>query len=175
MNDGALAPEESRRSNLNRIVELGIDPWGHRFNDRDMIGDILQRTEEIKFVTESGDSLDLPTTEELGDLSLRDWCKEQGKGTMSGPKVRAAGRILLHRDKGKLHFIDIEDWTGRIQLFVGKNQVGEENWELIQCLDLGDLIGIDGTFRRTQTGELSIFADKIHILCKTLDQPVTDV
>ncbi len=171
MNDGALAPEESRRSNLNRIVELGIDPWGHRFNDRDMIGDILQRTDEIKFVTESGESVDLPNPEQLGELSFRDWCKEQGKGTMSGPKVRAAGRILLHRDKGKLHFIDIEDWTGRIQLFVGKNQVGEENWELIKCLDLGDLVGIDGTFRRTQTGELSIFADKIHILCKTLDQP----
>ena len=67
MNDGALAPEESRRSNLNRIVELGIDPWGHRFNDRDMIGDILQRTGEIKFVTESGDSLELPTAEQLGD------------------------------------------------------------------------------------------------------------
>ena len=171
MNDGALAPEESRRSNLNRIVELGIDPWGHRFNDRNMIGDILQRTGEIKYVTESGESLDLPNADQLGELSFRDWCKQQEKGTMSGPKVRAAGRILLHRDKGKLQFIDIEDWTGRIQLFVGKNQVGEENWELIQCLDLGDIVGIDGTFRRTQTGELSIFADKIHILCKTLDQP----
>ncbi len=85
--------------------------------------------------------------------------------------MRAAGRIILHRDKGKLHFIDIEDWTGRIQLFIGKNQVGEENWKLIQCLDLGDLIGVDGMLRRTQTGELSIFAEEVFILCKTLDQP----
>jgi len=169
--EGGLAPEESRRNNLQKIIDLGIDPWGQRFNDRDMIGEIQKRIGEIKFVTESGDELDLPSEEALGETSLRDWCKEQGKGTMTGPKVRAAGRILLHRDKGKLQFIDIEDWTGRIQLFVGKTQVGEENWNLIQCLDLGDLIGVDGTLRKTQTGELSIFADKIHILCKTLDQP----
>ncbi len=171
MNDGGLAPEESRRTNLNRIIELGIDPWGHRFDDRNMIGDIQKRVGEIKFVSESGVEIALPKDAELGDKSFRDWCKEQGKGTMTGPKVRAAGRILLHRDKGKLHFIDIEDWTGRIQLFVGQNQVGEENWKLIQCLDLGDLVGVDGTLRRTQTGELSIFADKVYLLCKTLDQP----
>ena len=171
MNDGGLAPEESRRNNLNRIIELGFDPWGQRFDDRNMIADIQDRVAEIKFVTESGENISLPNDEELGDDSFRDWCKKQGKGTMNGPQVRAAGRILLHRDKGKLQFIDIEDWTGRIQLFVGKTQVGEENWELIQCLDLGDIVGVDGTLRRTQTGELSIFAKKIHILCKTLDQP----
>lgn len=171
MNEGGLAPEESRRNNLNQIIELGIDPWGQRFDNRDMIGDIRTRDGEIKFVAESGEEKELPSDEELGDKSFRDWCKQQGIGSLTGPMVRAAGRILLHRDKGKLQFIDIEDWTGRIQLFVGKTQVGEENWELIQCLDLGDLVGVDGALRRTQTGELSIFADKIHILCKTLDQP----
>ncbi|MFT5302457.1 MAG: lysyl-tRNA synthetase class 2 [Mariniblastus sp.] len=171
MTEGGPDPGESRRINLQKIIELGIDPYGQRFNDRHMIGDIQKRVGEIKFVTESGAELELPTDEALGETSFREWCKQQGKGTMTGPKVRAAGRILLHRDKGKLQFIDIEDWTGRVQLFVGKTQVGEENWNLIQCLDLGDLIGIDGTLRRTQTGELSIFADKIHILCKTLDQP----
>ena len=171
MNDGGLSPEESRRTNLNRIIELGIDPWGQRFDDRDMIGDIQERVGEIRFVTESGDEVELPGDSELDGQSFRDWCKSQGKGSMTGPKVRAAGRILLHRDKGKLQFIDIEDWTGRIQLFVGKTQVGEENWNLIQCLDLGDLVGVDGILRRTQSGELSIFADKIYILCKTLAQP----
>ncbi len=122
-------------------------------------------------MAEDGTEQSLPTEDELAGRPFRDWLKEQGKGTLAGPNVRAAGRIMLHRDKGKLQFIDIEDWTGRIQLFVGKNQVGEENWELIQCLDLGDLIGVDGMLRKTQTGELSIFADKIHILCKTLEQP----
>ncbi len=169
--DNGPSAEDARRAKLERLIELGIDPYGQRFDDRDMIGDIRGRESEIKFVSESGDEVSLPNDEELGETSFREWCKEQGKGTLSGPKVRAAGRILLHRDKGKLQFIDIEDWTGRIQLFVGRTQVGDENWELIQCLDLGDLVGVDGMLRRTQTGELSIFAEKIHILCKTLDQP----
>lgn len=171
MTEAAPASDDARRTKLEKIIELGIDPWGQRFDDRHMIGDIRDRVGEIRFVNEAGEELELPSDSDLGDKSFRDWCKEQGKGAMTGPKVRAAGRILLHRDKGKLQFIDIEDWTGRIQLFVGRNQVGEENWKLIECLDLGDLVGVDGMLRRTQTGELSIFAEKIHILCKTLDQP----
>jgi lysyl-tRNA synthetase class 2 len=166
-----LSPEESRRKKLQKIVDLGIDPWGHRFDDRDLLRDIRGRENEIRFVAESGESKPLPARSDLGETLFRDWLKKQGKGTLVGPKVRAAGRIILHRDKGKLHFIDIEDWTGRIQLFVGKNQVGEENWRLIECLDLGDLVGVDGMLRKTQTGELSIFAEEIVVLCKTLDQP----
>lgn len=165
------SPEEARRSKLERIIELGIDPWGQRFDDRSMIGQLHERVGEIKFVNESGDRLPLPSDDELGDKSFREWCKEQGKGAIEGPQVRAAGRIILHRDKGKLQFIDIEDWTGRVQLFVGRNQVGEENWKLIECLDLGDWVGVDGTLKKTQTGELSVFASEIFVLCKTLDQP----
>ena len=71
-----------------------------------------------------------------------------------GPKVRAAGRIVLERKKGKLIFIDIRDWTGQIQMLVGRNQIGEENWALAECFDLGDLIGVDGELKRTRTGEL---------------------
>ena len=173
MNDEAKSAgtEESRRNKLQKIIELGHDPFGQRFDDRDLIGTIRERADEIKYKTEAGTVIDLPTDEELGEKSFKEWIKEQEPGAFSGPTVRAAGRMLLHRDKGKLVFADIEDWSGKIQLFISKNQVGEENWELIQCLDLGDLIGVDGIFRPTQTGELSIFAQKIHILCKTLDQP----
>lgn len=164
----------ARRKKLEQIIELGLDPWGGRFDNRDLIGDIRARESEIKFVDEAGAEHELPTTEELDsgeDQAFRNWLKEKGKGTLTGPKVRAAGRIILLRDKGKLLFVDIEDWTGRIQLFVGQKQVGEENWKLIQCLDLGDLVGVDGMLRRTQTGELSIFAEKVTILGKTLDPP----
>ncbi len=171
MNDEKTSLDDPRREKLNRLIELGYDPYGQRFDNRELIGPIRDRVAEIKYVTESGQTLPLPSEQELGDQSFREWLKSQDKGGLVGPEVRAAGRMLLHRDKGKLQFIDIEDWTGRIQLFVGRNQVGEENWELIQCLDLGDLIGVDGVLRRTMTGELSIFASKIYILCKTLDQP----
>lgn len=171
MTDAGTSPEDPRREKLQRIIDLGHDPFGRRFDDRHMIGDLRGRIDEIKFVKEDGTEVKLPSDDELGDTSFRDWLKGQGKGELVGPTVRAAGRILLHRDKGKLQFIDIEDWTGRIQLFVGRTQVGDENWELIQCIDLGDLIGVDGVLRRTMTGELSIFAKEIHVLCKTLDQP----
>ena len=179
MNDGSDQDEiqdegavlAARRHKLQQILETGVDPWGQRFDDRQWLGNIRHREPEIKFVSEDGTAHSLPTAETLGENSFRDWLNEQGKGNFHGPTVRAAGRIILLRDKGKLLFIDIEDWTGRIQLFIGKNQVGEENWNLIQCLDLGDLVGVDGTLRPTQTGELSIFAERIHILCKTLDQP----
>ncbi len=168
---GGESPEEARRRKLHQIQELGFDPFGQRFDKRELIGQIRQRQSEIKFMAADGRSVNLPTENELQNVQFRDWLSEQGEGKLIGPNVRAAGRILLHRDKGKLQFIDIEDWTGRIQLFVGKNQVAQGNWDLVQCLDLGDLIGVDGQLRRTQTGELSIFADQIHILCKSLDPP----
>lgn len=172
--DEGSSPEEARRQKLHRLIELGVDPWGQRFDARTMIGEIRSRDAEIQFVPESGSPVALPTQSELdagGENAFRDWVKEKGKGTLTGPMVRAAGRIQLLRDKGKLIFIDIEDWTGRVQLFIGRNQVGDDNWKIIECLDLGDLVGVDGMLRRTQTGELSIFADKIYLLTKTLDQP----
>jgi lysyl-tRNA synthetase class 2 len=167
----ATNPEEARRKKFEKIIELGFDPFGQRFDDRSMIRDIRARQTEIRFVPEDGVAFGLPSESELAELNFREWLKQQGKGSLAGPVVRAAGRIMLHRDTGKLQFINIEDWTGGIQLFVGKQQVGDKNWELIKCLDLGDWIGVDGQLRRTQTGELSIFAEKIHLLCKTLDQP----
>lgn len=171
-----VTPDESelqaaRRAKMQKLAELGVDPWGQRFDDRSLIGPIRDRISEIKYRTEAGEEMDLPA--ELGSegFDFRGWKAEQGKGELVGPRVRAAGRIMLHRDKGKLNFIDIDDWSGRIQLFVGKNQVGDENWEIIKCLDLGDLIGVDGDLKVTNTGELSIFATEIHFLTKTLASP----
>ena len=81
------------------------------------------------------------------------------------------GALCSARDTGKLIFIDIQDWTGQIQLFVGQSQVGPANWQLAQLFDLGDLIGVDGTLRRTRTGELTIFVETLHFLTKSLEPP----
>ncbi len=89
---------------------------------------------------------------------------------MVGPKVRAAGRIVLQRPGGKLIFADIRDMTGQIQLFIGQKQVGDD-WQLAECFDLGDVIGVDGELRRTKTGELSIFAERLTMLTKSLAAP----
>ena len=162
---------KARREKLERIKQLGHDPWGHRFDDRSMIGDIRQRLNEVKYVLEDGTSLDLPENAGEDGFDFRAWKGEKGKGELTGPTVRAAGRVLLQRDTGKLQFLNVADWTGNIQLFVGKKQVGEENWDLVKCIDLGDLVGVDGRFGITNTGELTIFAEKVFVLCKTLDPP----
>lgn len=163
--------EAARRAKLARILELGHDPWGSRFDDRQMIGDIRGLAGKILFRKAGGVDVALPPLEtEEQRAGFRSWLAEQGAGEMVGPQVRAAGRIVLSRDAGKLKFIDIRDMTGQIQLFVGKAQVGDD-WELAQNFDLGDIIGVDGTLRRTKTGELSIFAERLYILTKSLESP----
>jgi lysyl-tRNA synthetase, class II len=144
------ALERARREKLARIVDLGIDPWGGRFDSYQAIGDIRRRESEIT-----------PSEAAAG----------QQHPEQQGPRVRAAGRIVLMRDTGKLIFANIRDWTGQIQLYIGKKQVGDQNWALAQCFDLGDLIGVDGELKRTKTGELTIFADALHFLTKSLETP----
>ncbi len=169
--------EGARREKLQRLEVLGVDPWGHRFDDRSLIGDIVSRLDEVKLTLESGQPVDLPELDDDHNLAdrpetnFRQWLSDQGPGQVTGPTVRAAGRVMLHRDKGKLQFIDIQDWSGRIQLFIGRKQIGEENWEIVKCVDLGDLIGVDGQLRRTKAGEVSIFAERIHFLGKTIAPP----
>ena len=94
--------------------------------------------------------------------------REQTLNPDDPPRVRAAGRIIRRRGQGKLHFVDLWDWTGKIQVAIGKNQVGETDWALAQALDLGDLLGVDGKLGLTRTGELTIFADALHYLGKSL-------
>ena len=85
--------------------------------------------------------------------------------------MRVAGRIMLRRKAGKLRFYDVQDYTGKIQLLFSRGDLSDEQWELMGQLDLGDLIGVDGRLRRTDTGEISIFVQELTILCKSLAQP----
>jgi len=163
--------EASRREKLRKIADMGIDPWGGRFDDRSYIGEIRARAGEVKLKTESGELIDLPDLDGEDDFDFRAWLSEQGPAEMVGPKVRAAGRIMLQRKKGKLRFVDIQDWTGKVQLFIGKKQVGDAEFDLAGQFDLGDIVGVDGQLRRTMTGELTIFAEKLHFLCKAIEPP----
>jgi len=142
--------EAARREKLRQLVELGIDPWGQRFDNHRPIAEIRARENEI-------------TVEPLADGSQRRGPEQHG------PKVRAAGRIVLQRPTGKLIFANIRDWTGDIQIFIGRKQVGDENWSVAQCFDLGDVIGVDGELKRTNTGELTIFAEGLHFLTKSVE------
>jgi lysyl-tRNA synthetase class 2 len=163
--------ESARREKLLRIMDLGHDPWGSRFDDHSSIASIRARANEIVYRKPTGEEVALPDLASAGpEFDFRNWLSTQGSGEMHGPPVRAAGRIVLHRDKGKLQFIDIRDMSGQIQIFVGQQQVGDD-WPIVQCLDLGDIIGVDGELRRTKTGELSIFAERVILLTKSLAAP----
>ncbi|HTN75575.1 MAG TPA: lysine--tRNA ligase [Pirellulaceae bacterium] len=161
----------SRRAKLQKIVELGHDPWGSRFDNRTLIRDIRALAGEIRYKSEAGQISDLPTDFSAPEFDRKAWKAAQGKGELTGPKVRAAGRVMLNRDTGKLRFVNIQDWTGDIQLFIGKGQVGEANWELAAQFDRGDLVGVDGELRYTNTGELTIFAEQLHFHSKSIENP----
>ncbi|GHT47182.1 lysine--tRNA ligase [Planctomycetales bacterium] len=153
--------EAARREKIRKIEELGFDPWGQRFDHHSSLATIRAREPEIETIA--------PTQSEIDEAAARGGRPPQAQ--TKGPKVRAAGRIILQRKKGKLIFIDIWDWSGRIQILVGANQVGEKNWELAQCFDLGDIIGVDGELTRTHAGELSIAAESLTFLSKSLETP----
>ena len=99
----------------------------------------------------------------------RDKCPEENG--QPGEKVRIAGRLMTRRKQGKLRFFNVKDWSGKIQLLFSRGELSEEQWELMGALDLGDLVGIDGFLKRTDSGEISIFVENLTVLCKSLAQP----
>jgi lysyl-tRNA synthetase class 2 len=133
--------ERVRAEKLEKIAALGFDPWGRRFDGHMAIGEVR--------------GLEAPAS----------------GSEEPGPPVRVAGRIVLRRTQGKVHFLQVRDWTGQIQVMLGRNQIGETVWELAGLLDLGDLVGIDGTLGHTRTGELTVFATGVEILSKSLLPP----
>src|SRR5690349_23827304 len=84
--------EAARRAKLARIIELGHDPWGTRFDDRQLIGEIRARASEIVYCKADGANITLPSLEtEEERAAFRPWIAEQGAGEIVGPQVRAAG------------------------------------------------------------------------------------
>ncbi len=133
--------EDVRMEKLRKIAELGVDPWGQRFDGHQAIGDVRA----------------LAPPNEPGP----------GGETPPGPAVRIAGRIMLRRGQGKVNFLQLGDWSGRIQVMVGQKQVGELGWKIAELLDLGDVMGVDGRLGYTRTGELTVFAESLTFLTKS--------
>lgn len=79
-----------------------------------------------------------------------------------------AGRVVMHRDMGKLKFLVIRDRTGDIQLVLHASDADAESWQLLPDVDLGDFIGVTGRIGKTRKGELSIFAQRLAMLSKAL-------
>ncbi len=84
--------------------------------------------------------------------------------SLENQSVSSGGRILAFRKQGKLAFLDIGDITGRIQLFMRKNDL--ENFEDTELLDLGDIIFVQGKVMKTKVGEISIFVSSFSLVSK---------
>ncbi|MBK7356135.1 lysine--tRNA ligase [Propionivibrio sp.] len=83
-------------------------------------------------------------------------------------EVKVAGRIMLKRVMGKASFISIADLSGRLQLYIARDKVGEETYAAFKRWDIGDIIGAIGTLFRTKTGELTVQSSEIRLLSKSL-------
>ncbi|TWU59270.1 Lysine--tRNA ligase [Rubripirellula tenax] len=166
----ATDPHVARREKMRQIIERGVDPFGQRFDNRDLIGRCQQRASEVKWVKADGTELAMPDFSD-DSIDYRQWKTENSPGEEIGPTVRVAGRIMLMRGQGKLIFVTLKDWTGELQIFIGKNQVGESDFDLAKLFDLGDLIAAEGRLGRTNTGELTVFAEKLFFMTKMLEVP----
>ena len=135
--------KEERCKKVARLRELGVDPYGHRFPDVNPISDVRR----------SGESLDI-----------------QPGQIIEGQRYRVAGRIMLQRVMGNLVFLTVQDGTGRLQIGLSKGAL-KDVWPVIKLLDLGDIVGVDGGLGRTKTGELTVWADGLTLLAKSLQPP----
>jgi len=112
-----------------------------------------------------------PYGSRIDDIELNCDIRSRFVPDAEGQKAKAAGRIVLLRDIGKLIFITLRDSTGTIQIGLNKNRVIEEKWPLAKSLELGDIICAQGELGLTKTGELTIWAVDIYFLSKALLQP----
>jgi lysyl-tRNA synthetase class 2 len=134
----------ARMHKREQLQQAGIDPYPYRF----------ERTAEARILQEKFQ--DLPAGEEVSDFSCT-----------------VAGRVMARRVFGKLAFLDIQDATGRIQLYCEKQRITEamspEAFDHLKNLtDIGDILGATGTVKRTEKGELSVYIHRFEILNKTL-------
>jgi len=87
---------------------------------------------------------------------------------MAGRRVSLAGRVMARRSHGKAGFVDLLDASGRIQVYARSDTVGEDLYWLFDHLDIGDIIGVEGTVFRTRKGEITVAADRFEMLTKSL-------
>ncbi|WP_267887301.1 lysine--tRNA ligase [Floricoccus tropicus] len=129
-----------RREKMENLREQGIDPFGHRFDRTHNSGELHAEYDQF-------------TKEELNEKDL---------------KATIAGRLMTKRGKGKVSFAHLQDREGQIQIYVRKDAVGDEPYDIFKHADLGDFFGVTGQIMKTDMGELSIKAEEITLLSKSL-------
>ncbi len=136
---------KQRRAKLDDLREQGTNPFANDFKTTHVTTDVHEA-----HASDNKETLETIDTEYV-----------------------VAGRIMAMRDFGKAAFVQLQDRSGRLQIYVAKQQVGDENFELFRKFDVGDIIGVSGTPFRTKTDELSLRATSIRMLTKSL-QPLPE-
>ena len=131
---------EQRLEKLERVKSKGIDPYPHRY----------RRSH---------------TNQEAIDLFL---AREKSSDDMSALQFSLAGRVMANRVMGKIAFMDIRDSSARIQLYFNRQKLGDQIYQDLRDLDIGDIIGVTGTLFRTRTGELTLDVAEFSLLAKSL-------
>jgi lysyl-tRNA synthetase, class II len=134
-----------RHEKLEKLRTMGIEPYPYKYERDHFSKELLERFDEIGVTDDS--MLDHPDVR----------------------RVQVAGRIMSMRSKGKTAFAHIQDMYGKIQIYARKDALGETMYEAFsKLLDLGDIIGVRGVVFKTHTGEITVKAETITILCKSL-------
>ena len=103
-----------------------------------------------------------------GRFDKSEYISELIAGFREGIKVKTAGRVMAKRRHGKSIFADLKDQTAKVQLYMKKDAIGDESFDIFEKLDIGDIIGVEGVLLKTRTGEITINIEKFIILCKSI-------
>jgi lysyl-tRNA synthetase class 2 len=134
-----------RREKLDRLRDAGIDPFPHEFGEREEIAEVRAAHEGL------------------------------AAGAETESRHRVAGRIVARRGHGKAAFLDLRDGSGQIQLHAREDLLGADAFELLVHLDIGDIVGVEGTALATRRGgELSLAIDRWRLLAKSLRPPPSE-
>src|SRR6266851_4097162 len=129
-----------RRANLEELTKLGVDVYPRRFERRHTIAELV-----TTYGSRTHDELDGERIETV-----------------------TSGRILAIRSFGKANFLVLSDGTAKVQVFIRQDSVPELDFKIFRLLDFGDWVGVEGRLFRTKTNEFTIWATRLHFLCKCL-------
>ena len=129
-----------RRGKAEKLRSLGLDPFGDRYDRDSLANDIKEKYKDLSH-------------EELESMDEH---------------AKVAGRIMFIRKMGKASFFSIQDKSGKIQIYISINDIGEEDYTLFKTADIGDIVGVEGKIMKTMTGEVTIKCLKYTHLVKAL-------
>jgi lysyl-tRNA synthetase class 2 len=129
-----------KKRKLEALRQAGIDPYPHGFSRTSQAGELSVRYESL-------------------ELGVKD----------QETSHRIAGRLMTMRSMGKAAFFNLQDQSGRLQIYLKRNELSDEERFVFDHLDIGDIVGVEGFMFKTQKGEVSLWAQHISILCKSIE------